>query len=66
MLIFSMATLLAKFRIDFSDMIIIPDMAKKAKESSKMEFENLVKKFKIKRNSLIPQDSEGNIKISNH
>lgn len=63
MLIFSMAALLAKFRIDFSDIIVISDMAKRANESSKSEFEDLIKDFKIKRNSLIPREAEGNAKF---
>ncbi|MCL4142294.1 UNVERIFIED_CONTAM: hypothetical protein GTU68_015358 [Idotea baltica] len=49
----SMANLLFKFRIDFSDMIIIPDMAKKASESSRTEFDDLIKDFKIKNNEEI-------------
>ena len=34
-----MAQLLAKFRIDFSDVIIIPDVTKKADPATKAEFE---------------------------
>ena len=43
-----MANLLAKFRIDFNDMIVIPDVAKKAKDSSREEFESLISNFKAK------------------
>ena len=41
-----MANLLAKFRIDFTDMIIIPDVAKKAGDHGKSEFDNLISDFK--------------------
>ena len=37
-----MAQLLAKFRIDFSDVIIIPDVTKKADPATKAEFEELI------------------------
>ena len=43
-----MANLLAKFRIDYSDVIVIPDVAKKAAESSRMEFDQLIEEFKSK------------------
>ncbi|KAK3882150.1 hypothetical protein Pcinc_013455 [Petrolisthes cinctipes] len=42
----SMANLLAKFRIDYSDVIVIPDVAKKAQESSKLAFDQLIENFK--------------------
>ena len=38
----AMAQLLAKFRIDFSDVIIIPDVTKKADPATKAEFEELI------------------------
>ena len=34
--------LLAKFRIDFTDVSIIPDVTKKADSSTKAEFEELI------------------------
>ena len=37
-----MAQLLAKFRIDFSDVIIIPDVTKKAEPATKAEFDELI------------------------
>lgn len=43
-----MANLLSKFRIDYSDVIVVPDVAKKAQESTKMEFEQLTEEFKEK------------------
>jgi solute carrier family 12 (sodium/potassium/chloride transporter), member 2 len=37
---------LSKFRIEYCDVIVIPDIAKKALESTKRDFENLIKPFK--------------------
>jgi len=37
-----MAMLLAKFRIDFTDVSIIPDVTKKAESSTKAEFEEII------------------------
>ncbi|CAG7838637.1 unnamed protein product [Allacma fusca] len=42
----NMAALLAKFRIDYSDVIVIPDITKKAQESTKKEFEAMINPFK--------------------
>jgi Solute carrier family 12 len=44
--IFRLAALLSKFRIEYCDVIVIPDIAKKALESTKRDFENLIKPFK--------------------
>ncbi|ROT83241.1 Na+/K+/2Cl- cotransporter isoform 1 [Penaeus vannamei] len=55
----SMANLLAKFRIDYSDVIVIPDVAKKAAESSRMEFDQLIEDFKAKSNVEIDKENEG-------
>lgn len=38
----NMAALLSKFRIDYSDVIIIPDILKKAEPATKAEFNNLI------------------------
>ena len=35
---FSMISLLSKFRIDYSDVTVIPDVTKKAKDTTKAEF----------------------------
>ena len=44
-----MATLLAKLRIDYSDVIVISDDAKmKPDESIKKEFNDIISKFKAK------------------
>ena len=48
---FSLAQLLSKFRIDYSDLIVIPDITKKAKEETKKEFESLIANFREKENS---------------
>lgn len=56
----SMANLLSKFRIDYSDVIVIPDVAKKAAESSRMEFDKLIEDFKTKSSSEeISKEDEG-------
>ncbi|XP_067646757.1 bumetanide-sensitive sodium-(potassium)-chloride cotransporter isoform X2 [Eurosta solidaginis] len=41
----SMASLLSKFRIDYSDLTLIPDITKKPQESSTMFFTELIKDF---------------------
>ena len=38
----NMAALLSKFRIDYSDVIIIPDILKKAETATKAEFNALI------------------------
>lgn len=42
-----MAALLSKFRIDFSDVIIITDIVKPPCEASKAEFQSLISKFVV-------------------
>lgn len=42
-----MASLLAKFRIDYSDLKVIPDVTKKPQDSTVAFFENLISNFKI-------------------
>ncbi|KAG7170645.1 Solute carrier family 12 member 2-like 1 [Homarus americanus] len=54
-----MANLLSKFRIDYSDVIVIPDVAKKAAESSRMEFDQLIEDFKAKTDEEISKENEG-------
>lgn len=41
----SMASLLSKFRIDFSDLILLPDITKKPEESTVKFFDDLIKDF---------------------
>lgn len=43
----SMASLLSKFRIDYSDLQLIPDITKKPQESSVQFFQDLIKDFTI-------------------
>ena len=38
----SMISLLAKFRIDYSDVTVIPDVTKKAKDTTKAEFTEMM------------------------
>uniref|UniRef100_T1JEV4 Bumetanide-sensitive sodium-(Potassium)-chloride cotransporter n=1 Tax=Strigamia maritima TaxID=126957 RepID=T1JEV4_STRMM len=42
----NLAALLSKFRINYSDVIVIPDVQKRPQESSKAEFESIIKKFR--------------------
>ncbi|RWS15025.1 solute carrier family 12 member 3-like protein [Dinothrombium tinctorium] len=44
----NMASLLSKFRIDFSHVIVIPDIVKPPKEESVKDFENLISNYKVK------------------
>ena len=43
----NMAALLAKFRIDYSDVIVIPDVTKKAKEETKKEFLDILSESSV-------------------
>ena len=43
-----MANLLSKFRIDYGDVTVIPDVIRKAAGSSQTEFEALIEEFKTK------------------
>ncbi|KAF2357911.1 SLC12A transporter C-terminal [Trinorchestia longiramus] len=47
----SMANLLSKFRIDYGDVIVIPDAMRKATDSSKADFEALIEKYKTSENT---------------
>ncbi|CAG0884776.1 unnamed protein product [Darwinula stevensoni] len=44
----SMAALLSKFRINYSDVIVVPDVRKKAAKATSREFFNLLEPFKEK------------------
>jgi solute carrier family 12 sodium/potassium/chloride transporter 2 len=44
----SLAALLSKFRIDYSDVVIISDIHKKAMESTRKEFEMFIQPFRVK------------------
>lgn len=41
-----MAALLSKFRIDYSDLTIIPDITKRAEEETRTLFNSIIKDFK--------------------
>lgn len=43
----SMASLLSKFRIDYSDLTLIPDITKKPQETSTQFFNELIKDFVV-------------------
>jgi solute carrier family 12 sodium/potassium/chloride transporter 2 len=53
----SLAGLLSKFRIDYSDVVIISDIHKKARESTRKEFETLIHQFRVKN-----RDNDDNFK----
>lgn len=55
----SMASLLAKFRIDYSDLKLLPDITKRPQDETTNYFENLIKDFK----SDNPDDEEVSGKI---
>jgi len=46
----SMANLLAKFRIDYDDVIVIPDAMRPPKDATKAEFNSLIENFKSTHN----------------
>lgn len=50
----SMASLLSKFRIDYSDLTLIPDITKKPQETSTQFFNELIKDF------VVPDKDNGN------
>ena len=50
----SMAALLSKFRIDYSDVIVIDDVTKKAEQSTRDTFNEMIKPFKKDDESDIP------------
>lgn len=43
----NMASLLAKFRIDYSDLRVIPDITRKPKEETNAFFDSLITEFKL-------------------
>lgn len=53
-----MAELLCKFRIDFSDVVMIPDVMRRPREESVRDFSNLISKFKV----LPDSDDKGMLK----
>jgi hypothetical protein len=55
-----MAGLLAKFRIDYSDLKLIPDYNKKPQESTRAFFESLIAPFRNKEDGYEEQDGKWN------
>ncbi|CAG9765408.1 unnamed protein product [Ceutorhynchus assimilis] len=55
----NMASMLAKFRIEYSDLQIVPDITKKPKDETKQFFESLIAGFKC-----VSENSEQDTKIS--
>ncbi|XP_047122244.1 bumetanide-sensitive sodium-(potassium)-chloride cotransporter-like [Schistocerca piceifrons] len=43
----NLAALLSKFRIDYSDVVVIPNITQQAQEKTRLEFESLIEKFRI-------------------
>lgn len=56
-----MASLLAKFRIDYSDLMIIPEITKKAGEKTVAFFEELIKDQTVKDDDERGIHSEGSL-----
>ena len=55
-----MASLLAKFRIDYSDVIVIPDVTKKAGDDIKTEFKTLTDKINVDEAELLANKEKTN------
>ena len=55
-----MASLLAKFRIDYSDVIVIPDVTKKAGDEIKSEFNSIVEKIDVDEAELLAHKEKTN------
>merc|ERR1712029_27959 len=56
----NMASLLAKFRIDYSDVIVIPDVTKKAGDVIKEEFKTITDKVNIDEAELLANKEKSN------
>lgn len=56
----NMASLLAKFRIDYSDVIVIPDVTKKAGDAIKEEFKTITDKVNIDEAELLANKEKSN------
>lgn len=52
-----MAALLSKFRIDYSDLIVIADITKKARAETRNEFEKMIENFRTNEEN-ISEDGE--------
>merc|ERR1712223_137733 len=56
----NMASLLAKFRIDYSDVIVIPDVTKKATDDIKAEFKTVIDNLNISEEDLLANKEKTN------
>merc|ERR1711902_125649 len=56
----NMASLLAKFRIDYSDVIVIPDVTKKAGDEIKADFKTIIDKINIDEDELLANKEKTN------
>lgn len=54
----NMAALLSKFRIDYSDVIIVTDIMKPPTETSKAEFDSLISKFMVDESEEMSGDND--------
>jgi hypothetical protein len=64
-----MASLLSKFRIDYSDLTVIPNITKRAENSTRSLFETLIKDFKgdpDKAGKGVAKGKESNLKLVGH
>lgn len=52
-----LAALLSKFRISCKDVIVIPDIMKKAQVSSKIEFDAIIQDFRVPDNQVTEENS---------
>lgn len=59
-----MAALIAKFRIDYSDVIVIEDVHKPAEKSTRAEFDQLIEQFRVGDSSNETADEECSISES--
>ena len=55
-----MAGLLAKFRINYTDVIVIPDVTKKARDETKNEFKEMIEGANIPDADLMAQKEKTN------
>lgn len=54
----NMAQLLAKFRIDYSDVILISDLLTPPEEASKLKFKNMIKQFIVENSEEYQTDTQ--------
>ncbi|PSN39491.1 Solute carrier family 12 member 2 [Blattella germanica] len=62
--LYRMASLLHKFRIDYSDLKVIPDITKKPKETTVSFFDSLISEFKLVEGTTGPNSSDDPMMIT--